>query len=280
MVTALVLGLWAGGTGAQEPASLRFEAVPGVPVQVRLLDDGALEARVGHDGVVQRLVGVADEQGGARLSHEDVDFDGHPDLVVRASVGQVNEAVAVFRYAPGLGRLQPLMAPAGTQASCDGLWSLSTDASTGSVVSTCRSGPMWYTDVYRYQAGQLYLYRAERLTLLEGRDLASLLAIKPDDDAGPLAVWTSWDAAGRVRETAISDGLVMPGHDAPLHGVQARVVPPRLPLYTHPGDPATRRYLVAGDAVELRDERDGWLQVRFQSPTHGQVTGWVKVALP
>lgn len=266
---------------AQDAGGVAFDAAPGVPVRARVRDDGGVDVRIGKDAALQRLDGVADEEGRSRLDHEDVDFDGLQDLVIRASVGQVNEAVAVYRYDARTARLQPLAAPTGTPANCDGLWSLSVDAPTRTLVSTCRGGPMWYTDFYRYQGERLYLYRAEQLLMLDTQALAAVLAIDEGGaDAGPLAVWTTYDAAGRVLEHAIGDGLAPPASGVPLRARGARVVPPRLALYGAVGDADTRRYLVAGDRVELLDERDGWLQVRYRNPTRGPVTGWVQAALP
>ncbi|MBJ7517678.1 MAG: SH3 domain-containing protein, partial [Stenotrophomonas sp.] len=83
---------------AQDAGGVAFEAAPGVPVRARVRDDGGVDVRIGKDAALQRLDGVADEEGRSRLDHEDVDFDGLQDLVIRASVGQVNEAVAVYRY--------------------------------------------------------------------------------------------------------------------------------------------------------------------------------------
>lgn len=264
-----------------ESDGVAFDVAPGVPVRARMLDGGRVEVRIGKDAALQLLDGVADEEGRSRLDHEDVDFDGVQDLVVRASVGQVNEAVAVYRYDARTARLQPLAAPTGTPANCDGLWSLSVDATTRTLVSTCRGGPMWYTDFYRYQGEKLYLYRAEQLLMLDPQALAAVLAVdEGGDDAGPLAVWTTFDAAGSALERAIGDGLSPPVSGVPLRGRNARVAPARLALFSAVGDASTRRYLVAGDRVELLDERDGWLQVRYRNPTRGAVTGWIQLALP
>ena len=283
--TLLMMALCSAGMAMQalgaESDGVAFDAAPGVPVRARMLDGGRVEVRIGKDAALQLLDGVADEEGRSRLDHEDVDFDGVHDLVVRASVGQVNEAVAVYRYDARTARLQPLAPPTGTPANCDGLWSLSVDAPTRTLVSTCRGGPMWYTDFYRYQGEKLYLYRVEQLLMLDPQALAAVLALdEGGDDAGPLAVWTTFDAAGRALERAIGDGLSPPASGVPLRGRNARVVPTRLALYSAVGDASTPRYLVAGDRVELLDERDGWLQVRYRNPTRGPVTGWIQLALP
>jgi hypothetical protein len=66
----------------------------------------------------------------------------------------------------------------------------------------------------------------------------------------------------------------------PLRAREARVVPARLALYRAVGDADTRRYLVAGDRVELLDERDGWMQVRYRNPMRGPVIGWIQLTLP
>lgn len=275
-----------GGSGgvdevrAQDRESIRFDVAPGVPVEATVRDEGGVEVRIGSAGAIQQVAGVADADGKARLDHEDVDFDGHLDLVVRASVGQVNEAVAVYRYDAASRRLQTLRVPSGTQANCDGLWSLTVDVSSRTLVSTCRGGPMWYTDLYRYAGDALYLYRVERMMMLETPALEAVLDVDVAEDAGPLAVWSTLAADGRVLEHAVAGGLAVPAHGVPLKGVTARVVASRQPLYAAPGDTSTRRYLVAGDRVELLDERDGWLQVRYRNPSRGPVLGWVSVALP
>ena len=96
------------------------------------------------------------------------------------------------------------------------------------------------------------------------------------DENGPLAVWRTYDAAGRVLESAIADGLGAPP-DGPLRGRQAAVVPARLFLFDQPGASSTRRYLVQGDRVELLDERDGWVKLRYRNPRQGEVVGWINV---
>lgn len=284
LLKGLLPALWlaSAGVAAQPTAALgiQFEATPGTPVSAWVLDGGGVAVQVGTTPQRQQLDGVADADGHADLDHEDVDFDGAQDLVVRASVGQVNEAVAVYRYDAASGRFEALDVPSSPRANCDGLWSLSVDAASRSLVSTCRGGPMWYTDIYRYAAGALYLYRAEEL-LQEGEaSMDGLLQVERAPDAGPLAVWRSYDAAGDVLESAIGDGLVAPAHGAPLRGMDARVVPARLPLHRAPGDTSTKRYLLRGDVVELLDARDGWTQLRYRNPSRGAVLGWVGGTLP
>ena len=42
-------------------------------------------------------------------------------------------------------------------------------------------------------------------------------------------------------------------------------------------DSSTQRYLVQGDRVEMLDEQDGWMKLRYQNLKHGAVVGWINV---
>ncbi len=95
---------------------------------------------------------------------------------------------------------------------------------------------------------------------------------------GPLAVWTSYSATAEIEERAINDGLAVPENDSPLVAVTATVVPSRLYLFDQPGASSTRRYLVQGNRVELLDERDGWVKLRYRNPRQGEVVGWINVS--
>ncbi len=276
MLAAVVMGLAVTCAHAQDadPAPLRWEVAPGVQVQAEVQEAGSIAVLLTPSGTRQVLPGAADADGTARLSAEDVDFDGRPELVARASVGMVNEAVAVYRYDPAQQQLVALEPASTDGAQCGGLMGLTVDAATRTLGSSCRGGPMWYVDQYRYDGTRLYLYRAERLLMLDEL-LEPYVLVTQTANSGPLAVWSTFDPAGKVLETAIGDGLETPPAGAPLVPVSGRVMAARLPLYSQPGDAATKRYLVRDDRVELLDERDGWVQVRYENPTRGAVRGWV-----
>jgi hypothetical protein len=276
MLAAVVMGLAATCAHAQDAdqARLQLEVAAGVQAQATLQDGGGIAVVLAPSGKRQVLPGVADADGNARLSAEDVDFDGRPELVARASVGMVNEAVAVYRYDPATKQLVALEPISTEGAQCGGLMGLTVDATTRTLSSSCRGGPMWYVDQYRYDGGRLYLYRAERLLMLDDV-LEPYVFIKQTADSGPLAVWSTFDPAGKVLQTAIGDGLETPRAGAPLMPISGHVMVARLPLYSRPGDATTKRYLVRDDRVELLDERDGWVQVRYDNPTRGAVLGWV-----
>ena len=270
---ALLPRAWAAETDAE----LHFEVADGLVAHARVLEDGGIEVRTNRGMQPQRLPAASDEEGRSRLDHGDYNFDGYQDLVSRASAGQVNEAVVVNVYDPAQGMFRELVAPTDTPANCEGFWSLLADEASRTLTSSCRGGPMWYSDVYRYHDERLYLYRSMRLAYLQAEALGQVLLLDVAEDSAPLAVWSTFDPSGQVLEQSIGDGLALPAHGVSLHGDEAIVVPSRLPLYARAGDSSTKRYLVKGDRVELLDLDEDWLQVRYRNPARGPIVGWVKL---
>ncbi|CCG38328.1 putative uncharacterized protein [Xanthomonas citri pv. mangiferaeindicae LMG 941] len=102
-------------------------------------------------------------EGRVQLRSDDYNFDGHPDLAVSAMLGQVNEAVWVFVFDPARRRFRALAAPTRPAVQCEGFFNLVADQQQRSLTSSCRGGPMWYADVYRYDAGgRLYVWRTQQ----------------------------------------------------------------------------------------------------------------------
>lgn len=261
--------------GGDDGETLRFQVAAHVQAHADPQQDGSIVVQLSPSGKRQTLAGAADADGNSRWGLEDVDFDGYPELVARAPVGMVNEAVAVYRFDPTSAGFRALQAGTHGKDSCGDLMGLSVDVATRTLTSSCRSGPMWYTDQYRFAGAKLYLYRAESVLML-GDTLNAALQWEQTGEQGPLAVWRTYDAAGRVLESAIADGLGAPP-DGPLRGQQATVVPARLFLFDRPGASSTKRYLVQGDRVELLDEQDGWVKLRYRNPKSGAVEGWINV---
>jgi hypothetical protein len=278
LMAVMLAGLLAPAAQAQDEdrGPLRFSPAAGVQAAVEVQEDGMLAVLLQPAGKRQRLPGAPDAEGHSRLSAEDLDFDGRPELVARAAVGMVNEAVAVYRFDVGSGEFSALKAETHGKDSCGDLMGLSVDAATRTLTASCRSGPMWYTDVYRFNGPQLYLYRSESVLML-GDTLNQALHLEETESQGPLAVWRSYDPAGKVLESAIGDGLGAPASGAPLRGLDATVLPARLFLFDRPGASSTKRYLVQGDQVEMLDEQDGWVKLRYRTPKQSAIEGWINV---
>lgn len=110
-----------------------------------------------------------------------------------------------------------------------------------------------------------------------GDTLNQALRWKETENQGPLAVWRTYDPAGKVLESAIGDGLGAPASGTALRGQDATVVPARLFLFDRPGASSTKRYLVQDDQVEMLDEQDGWVKLRYRNPKQGAIEGWINV---
>lgn len=263
---------------AAEDGEIRFEVAQGVTAHARMQNDGTLVVGTNRSPARQLLQAATDEEGtGTRLSHADYNFDGYQDLSSSATLGQVNESVVVHLYEPTSGQFLSLVAPAGPEISCEGFWALTPDPATRTLSSSCRSGPMWYSDIYRFQGDRLYLYRSMRDALVETEALAQVLKLDASQEMEILVVWTTWSPDGQRLDHAVWNAFDPPSADAPLQGHGAKVVPARLPLYSRAGDSSTARYLIKDDRVELLDVADGWAQLRFNNPRRGPVLGWVKL---
>ncbi|MCC8475175.1 FG-GAP repeat protein [Xanthomonas arboricola] len=232
-----------------------------------------LHVVLGPGGKEQWFDANLDEgEGGASVDSDDYNFDGHPDLAVSAMLGQVNEAVLVFVFDPAQRRFRALTAPTRPAVQCEGFFNLTPDRQQRSLTSSCRSGPMWYADVYRYAAdGRLYVARTQQPIV--SPDIQTLLD-PGTGDGMPLSVWPSYDARGAKVSSEIGTTL-----DAPMP-VQLRVQVARLPLYATPTATSTKRYLVQGDRADALDvSADATrVQVRYRNAGRGDIVGWIEVA--
>ena len=215
---------------------------------------------------------VDDGEGGTGVDSDDYNFDGYPDLAVSAMLGQVNEAVLVFVFDPAHRRFRALTAPTRPAVQCEGFFNLTPDKQQRSLTSSCRGGPMWYADVYRYAAdGRLYVARTQQP--IASPEIQTLLD-PGTDDGMPLSVWPRYDARGAKVSSEIGTTL-----EAPMP-VQLRVQVARLPLYATPTSTSTKRYLVQGDRADALDvSADATrVQVRYRSAGRGDILGWIEVA--
>ncbi|MEV3823489.1 XAC2610-related protein [Aeromonas dhakensis] len=93
---------------------------------------------------------------------QDFNFDGYKDIAITNYLGMVNNIFYVFLYDhvnTAFKELKIADSKAPTSA-CEDLYNLSVRLDDLSLVSSCRSGPVWYYDTYRYNAqGELWLYK-------------------------------------------------------------------------------------------------------------------------
>ncbi|MEK6347977.1 MAG: hypothetical protein V4764_10895 [Burkholderia sp.] len=237
------------------------------------IDDTHIRVRLSPGNVTQTLVldgDLGDGDGKFDYALADYNFDGHRDVAVTVMQGMVNEAYQVFLYDPAARRFTRLRAPSGKarQGSCGDLTNLDAKPAERTLYSSCRSGPVWYSDAYRYRAdGTLYLYQSSQ-DLPMG--LQPSIVEGPGADGGPASVRLTYDALGKVvgsQPQAYGGGAV---------GLKVGV--PKLPLHDGPRDGPTRRYVVQDDTLDLigASADAAWLQVRFHNPRAGRIDGWIK----
>ncbi|WP_322025721.1 XAC2610-related protein [Burkholderia sp. BCC1977] len=245
---------------------LSFKVDDNVTARVERRDGTRITIRFLPSGKTQTLdVGVSDEEGHYRLASDDYNFDGHRDLAAYAMLGMVNESYGIFPYDAARQRFEPLKLPAADtpHGNCDGLINVQAKPKARTLYSACRGGPIWYTDAYRFDGnGRMYLYQSSEAIPDDLRDLF-------DGDAGPSSMLLTYDEHGKRvsrRPDAYGGGKVT-----------FKVRPARLPLHDAMNDAPTRRYVVAGDTLELIDTSADfqWLKVLYRNPRGGSAQGWV-----
>ncbi|HIC7208206.1 XAC2610-related protein [Burkholderia stabilis] len=245
---------------------LTFKVDDTVTARVERADGAHITVRFLPSGKTQTLdVTVTDEEGHYHLASDDYNFDGHRDLSVRALLGMVNESYGIYLYNTARQQFEPLQMPAANMphGNCDDLINIDAKPKERTLYSSCRGGPIWYTDAYRFDGnGRMYLYQSSEAVT---DDLRGLL----DGDNGPSSMLLTYDEHGKRvsrRPQAYGGGTVT-----------FKVHAARLPLHDTMSDAPTRRYVVAGDTLELIDASDDfqWLKVRYRNPHAGAVQGWV-----
>ncbi|AXF24571.1 hypothetical protein CUJ89_30345 [Burkholderia pyrrocinia] len=245
---------------------LTFKVDDTVTARVERADSAHITVRFLPSGKTQTLdVTAADEEGHYHLASDDYNFDGHRDLAVHALLGMVNDSYGIYLYNAARQQFEPLHMPAANlpHGNCDDLINVSAKPKERTLYSSCRGGPIWYTDAYRFDtSGGMYLYQSSEAVPDNLRDLL-------DGDSGPSSMLLTYDEHGKRvsrRPDTYGGGKVT-----------FKVRTARLPLHDAMTDTPTRRYVVAGDTLELIDASADfqWLKVQYRSPHAGAVQGWV-----
>ncbi|KVN88606.1 hypothetical protein WJ69_15105 [Burkholderia ubonensis] len=254
---------------AAEPL-LTFKVDRDVTARIEHADGKHFTVRFLPRGNTQTLdIGVTGEEGRYDFDTADYNFDGHQDLAVTAPSGMVNFSYRIYLYDAARRRFEPLRMPADDRphGQCGELTDAVPKPKERTLYSSCRSGPLWYTDAYRYDGdGRLYLHQASEAM---PDNVSALLDDAPD--VGPASMLATYDARGRRiarRPDAYGGGKVT---------FKVRVA--RLPLHDAMTDAPTRRYVVAGDTLEMIDVSadNRWLKVQYRNPRAGVVPGWISV---
>lgn len=189
---------------------------------------------------------------------KDFNFDGYKDIAITNSLGMVNTVFYVFFYDHINAAFKELKTanykmPA---SSCGGLYNLAVRSEALSLVSSCRSGPVWYYDTYRYNAqGELWLYKTTEYQIQNS-----------EIDTFPLYEHTFNQKGEKLDTVAIDfDGkkILWP------------VTSEKAFLYSSPEKTSkTKAYLIHNDKVEILEQKDDWIKIRFAS-RKGHLVRWL-----
>lgn len=198
-----------------------------------------------------------------RFEVADYDFDGHVDLAISIAAGMVNENYHLYLYRPIQRSYEFLPMPERLidLINCSGFAGLQRRPDERALYSSCRSGPRWYYDAFRFdEQGQPWLYKTLQVQDDYSPDYPYLFF--------PLFEKT-FDQQGKVvASRAIDDN----------DRTQRWTVPaPRLYLYGQPNQASrTSAYLIRGDACEVLARQEQWLLIRYVS-RKGPLERWVSL---
>ncbi|MEO4046655.1 hypothetical protein AAFN46_06125 [Pseudomonas sp. CAU 1711] len=198
-----------------------------------------------------------------RFEVADYDFDGHNDLGISMAAGMVNEVYNLYLYRPTQRRYEFLALPETLvdRLGCSGFCGLERKPEERALYSSCRSGPRWYYDAFRFDAkGQPWLYKTLQVQEDYSPDYPYLFF--------PLFEKT-FDIRGKVVASRAIDDDNRP---------QTWTVPTaRLYLYQQPHEASrSKAYLIQGDVCEVLARRGQWLQIRYAS-RKGALERWVSL---
>ncbi|WP_342058210.1 XAC2610-related protein [Aeromonas sp. OTU364] len=205
----------------------------------------------------QQLKCVDDDQQ-SDIVIQDFNFDGYQDIAIINSLGMVNNVFYVFLYEHVNSAFKELKfsdskMPA---SACGDLYNLAVRLDDLSLVSSCRSGPVWYYDTYRYNAqGELWLYKTT-----EYQNQSSEI------DTFPLYEHTFNQKGEKLDTVAIDfDGKK----------IIWSVISKKVFLYSSPEETSkTKAYLIHNDKVEILQQKDDWIKIRFVS-RKGPLIRWI-----
>ncbi|MBZ6074020.1 XAC2610-related protein [Aeromonas schubertii] len=189
---------------------------------------------------------------------KDFNFDGYKDIAITNYLGMVNTAFYVFLYdhmnaAFNELKIANYKMPA---SACGDLYNLAARTDDLSLVSSCREGPVWYYDTYRYNTrGELWIYKTTEYQFQNS-------AI----ETFPLYEHTFSQKGDKLDTVAIDfDG----------NKILWSVTSEKAFLYSSPEKTSkTKAYLIHNDKVEILEQKNDWVKIRFAS-RKGPLVRWL-----
>ena len=227
------LSFW---VGEQSRARLGFSITPDTRAEL-IVDRGSVNIEFGSGSSQTLAQDIEPFNGEIGVTVDDYNFDGFADIAVLESFGYggVNMFFAVYVFDPAQSAFRHWLTESNIEP----------DPAKREVHTGQKSGPRYFSAVYRLHDGNPYLYRE---SVQIGSDLEKV---------------TLRNARGDVTETKIVD-LRRDGSATAERTIAAE----RAYFYDEPDDAAkTGAYVIRGDTVELLDSAgdwDDWLFIRYR----------------
>jgi hypothetical protein len=189
---------------------------------------------------------------------DDFNFDGFTDIGIPTGIGYggVNYFYDFYIYDRSSQRFKSLLSP---DPDSGGWCNPQLEQKSKTIFTSCKSGPQWYSQNYRFYRAKPYVYQSGEMVILEGF---------PDNDL----LWreTTFNPNKQViRSKIFNYGTTK----APV----LRIPQTKIFLYNAPRDTAvTNSYIIKNDLIsilEVKETDSGqWLKIAY----HSQKIGWIK----
>lgn len=191
---------------------------------------------------------------------KDYNFDGYQDISIYNALGMVNNIyyIFIYDYKSKEFRKIKIANPTKPISACGEFYNLDVQPKTLTLFSTCRSGPVWYYDVYRYNdQGELWLYKTTEYQIQNS-----------EIDTFPLYEITFNQNGEQLDKVAIDfDGKKF------IWSIKAE----KVFLYFSPEKKSkTKAYLIRNDKVEILAQKDDWIQISYAS-RKGPLVSWLSL---
>ncbi|MDQ1882922.1 hypothetical protein RA180_02810 [Aeromonas salmonicida] len=232
-----------------------FHVIDGTKIEIRKENECYYLVPAGKDK--QRLKCIDDDLQ-SDIIIQDLNFDGYKDIAITNYLGMVNNVFYVFLYEHVNTAFKELKIAdlATPKSACGDLYNLVVQLDDLSLVSSCRSGPVWYYDTYRYNdQGEIWLYKTTEYQIQNS-----------EIDTFPLYEHTFNQKGEKLDTVAIDfDGKKI------LWSVTSE----KVFLYSSPEKTSkTKAYLIHNDKVEILAQKDDWIKIRFAS-RKGPLIRWL-----
>ena len=239
--------------------------------KMRLVFDGThpkLELIVGSKKQVIRLdPDMLTENSHYRsLLVDDFNFDGFLDIAIpELSQDDVNtyNTLFVFDRSSNIFKFMPF--PEGANCGGESLDNPQLEPATKTLYTSCRGGPSWYGEGFRFDRGEPYLRLSREMAFLDGF---------PEDQ---YLLWK--ETTFNRNKQAI--GIKFLDYETAKPAIR-RIPKAKVFLYDKPREETiTKNYIVKNDLIlilEVTDTDSGqWLRISYDSQKFGRIKRWIRL---